>query len=136
MPPVTITPVLAAFEYGSMEQARAAWLAVRDSGGFTHLSAWSMMSPERDRFIVGLVGETERQAQVDRAAELLMAQPGCRGNYLLPDPMADMMVHRRYSALAVELRKWKQAHPDAADEDRVQLRHEVSSDEPRPFSDD
>jgi hypothetical protein len=127
-----INPVLAAFEYSTMDQARAAWRTVRDDGGFTHLSAWSLISPDRLHFIVGLVGESERQEQINKAAALLMKQPGCMGNFVLPEDMADAMIHRRYSTLAVKLNEWRQANPDADPSTVVTLRQEESG-EPRRF---
>lgn len=94
-----INPIFAAFSFTTLRQARAAFARL-DGSSLKGLSVWTS-NPGTP--IVVILGED--QERVDSAAEIVMAAPGCQGNYILSDMMLRFFRNRRYSTAVRELRE-------------------------------
>lgn len=105
MPTIQLDPMFAAFAFETADASRSAFRALRDSDRIKGVSVWAMTTPERDAFVVAILGERERAHQVNSAAEAVMEQPGCLGNYLLSAEMMETLANRRYGTLAREFLK-------------------------------
>lgn len=99
-----INPIFAAFSFTTLRQARAAFARLDGRGGQANkMKGLSVWTSNPGTPIVVILGED--QERVDSAAEIVMAAPGCQGNYILSDMMLRFFRNRRYSTAVRELRE-------------------------------
>jgi hypothetical protein len=96
---IKINPIFAAFTFGSIPLARAAWKACEDSPDVRSVSVWSANFGGLPLLVV--LGE--EQERVDATANVIMGSAGCLGNYLLDSTLKRFYVDRRYGKLGAEL---------------------------------
>lgn len=96
---IHINPIFAAFEFPTRADARAAFARLQ-SGTAEGVGCWnfhSLKNPDDPHYVVAVLGE--EQEDVDAAAAVLGASPGCIGNFLLDEDTMNVLMHRRYDPI-------------------------------------